>query len=91
MTRRGALALACVLAAASGAAADDGLASRPPTPEERRMMDLQLAGEGFDTCLEVRLVDSRWSCLSLHLTSGARYRLLLSNFDFAIVGRRLHP
>jgi hypothetical protein len=86
LARKLLLAAALVLATAAGAQADE-LLSRSPTPEERRMMTLQLEAAGFGPCSQVALVDGRWSCRAQD-AAGQRHQLSLSNFDFAVVGRQ---
>jgi hypothetical protein len=80
------LATALAVAAAFPAQAEEAM-SRAPTPEERRMMTLQLEAAGFSPCSQVTLVDGRWSCRAQD-AAGQRHQLSLSNFDFSVVGRQ---
>ncbi|MBL8571445.1 MAG: hypothetical protein JNK84_20405 [Phreatobacter sp.] len=78
--------LALAVATSSPARADEAL-SRSPTPEEGRMMTLQLKAAGFSPCSQVTLVDGRWSCRAQD-AAGQMHQLSLSNFDFAVIGRQ---
>jgi hypothetical protein len=81
----GAVALTVALLIGGAAARAD---ERPPSPEERRLIETTLRQEGFASWDKIALVDGKWSVADVRRPDGRKLALELSNVDFSILIQR---